>query len=164
MAIAPILKLLHIITAIWVITGVIGRYVALSKAENSTDLNAVRAILPVASVFENMMVIPGSTAVLVAGLFTAWAQGWPVLGFLQGSPINWVLVSLLLFLTIIPVIVFIFVPRGKIFEARLNEAIAQNRVTTELTQAFHDPLVRAAHMYEIGLMIVIVILMVLKPF
>ena len=33
-------------------------------------------------------------AVRVAGLIAAWARGWPILGFLQGADVNWVLDSL----------------------------------------------------------------------
>jgi hypothetical protein len=110
------------------------------------------------------MVLPGSFAVLTAGLATAWVQGWPILGFLQGGSSNWVLVSLILFLTIIPVIRFIFLPRGKRFEAAFDQAQAQNRVTPELTTAFNDPLVRAGHIYEMALLGLVTALMVLKPF
>jgi hypothetical protein len=159
-----VLKTLHVLTAMWMIAGGVGRFVALSKAERSTDIRSVRAILSVAGVFENAMVIPGSTAVLLAGLVTAWAQGRPILGFIQGGSSNWMLVSLLLFLTVIPVIVFVFIPRGRLFERALNEAVAQDRVTPELTAAFRDPLVRAGHYYELVLFALIVALMVLKPF
>lgn len=164
MNLANILKLLHIFAAIWLIIGVVGRYVAMQKAEQSTDMGAVRALLSVAGVFERGFAIPGSLAVLVAGLVTAWAQGWPILGFLQGGSSNWVLVSLVLFLTLFPLIRFVFLPRGKVFEAAYNQAVAQDNVTPELSAAFRDPVVRAAHMYEFGITAVIVALMVLKPF
>jgi hypothetical protein len=161
---ALVLKALHVFAAMWLVAGLIGRYVALSKAEQSRDIHAIRSILPVAGVFENSMVIPGSTAVLVAGLLTAWTKGWPVLGFIQGGASNWVLVSLVLFLTLFPLIVFVFVPRGKVFERAMKEAVAQERVTPELAAAFGDPAVRAGHYYELSVMAVIVALMVLKPF
>ena len=120
--------------------------------------------LPVAAVFENRMAIPGSTAVLVLGLLAAWRHGYPILGFIQGGAVSWVLVSLVLFLTIIPVIVLVFVPSGRVFKAALNDAVARGRVTPELHAAFRDPIVRAAHYYELGVVSVILALMVLKPF
>ena len=164
MSIPLILKLLHVFAAIWLITGLIGRNLVLSRAARSANLQEIRTLLPISAVFEKRMVLPGSTAVLLAGLVTAWAQGWPILGFLQGGASNWVLVSLLIFLTIIPVIRFVFVPRGKRFEAALKDAEARNTITPELLSAFHDPAVRAGHRYEIVMMVVIVALMVLKPF
>jgi hypothetical protein len=164
MNLAQILKLLHVATAFWLIAGVLGRYVVLSTAEHSMDIQAVRTLLPVANIFERAMVIPGTNAVFIAGLLTAWVQGWPILGFLQGGKSNWVLVSLLLLLSLIPIIAFVFVPRGKIFGKAFEESVAKGQVTPELTAAFRDPVVRAAHIYELLILVVIVILMVLKPF
>ena len=164
MSLPLILKLLHVFAAIWLITGLIGRNLVLSMAGRSTSVQQLQAMLPIGTIFEKRMVIPGSTAVLLAGLITAWAQGWPILGFLQGGASNWVLVSLFLFLTIFPLIRFVFLPRAKIFEAALKESAARDAITPELTAALHDPAVRAGHLYEIVLLVVIVSLMVLKPF
>jgi Predicted integral membrane protein (DUF2269) len=164
MSLASVLKLIHVFAAFWLVTGIIGRYVALNKAEQSTDIPSLRVLIPVASVFERGMVLPGSFAVLIAGLVTAWIQGWPILGFFQGGASNWVLVSLVLFLSLIPVIIFIFVPRGKVFETAYTDAVTKDRITPELSTAFRDPVVRAGHIYEIIVMVVIVALMVLKPF
>ncbi len=161
---APILKVLHVFAGFWMTAGLIGRYVALAKAEQATDLATLRAVMPVAAVFEQRMVIPGSAAVLAAGLLTAWTEGWPVLGFIQGRRSNWVLVSLVLFLSINLLVVFVFVPRGKIFERAMGEAIGAGRVTPALTAAFHDPVVRAAHYCELVVVALIIALMVLKPF
>jgi hypothetical protein len=164
MNLALLLKLLHVFTAIWLIAGLIGRYVALAIAGHSRDVHAILAVLPAAGIFERRMVIPGSAAVLVAGIVTTFAEGWPILGFIQGGASNWVLVSLVLFLTINPLIILVFIPRGKVFEAALQQAIARDQVTPELTAAFNDPLVRAGHIYELVIVAVIICLMVLKPF
>ena len=164
MSLVGLLKLLHIGAAFWLIAGILGRYVVLSKAEHSPDIQAVQALVSAANIFEQMMVRPGTYAVFLAGLITAWLQGWSILGFLQGGKSNWVLVSLLLMLSFIPVIAFVFVPRGKVFGKAFEESIAQDRITPQLTAAFRDPLFRAAHIYEFLILGVIVILMVLKPF
>lgn len=164
MTLAIFLKFLHVAAAFWMTAGLIGRWVAQQQAARSKSVEQVLALMPAASVFERVMVIPGSLAVLLMGLFTAWAQGWPILGFLQGGSTNWVLVSLVLFLSLIPVIPLVFVPRGKIFDAALEEAVRENRVTPELQAAFNDPTVRAWHIYELAVMGVIIALMVLKPF
>jgi hypothetical protein len=164
MLLAQLMKLIHILAAFWIIIGIVGRNITMQKAAHSAEIGSLRTLLSLAQVFENRMVLPGSFAVLTAGLATAWVQGWPILGFLQGGSSNWVLVSLILFLTIIPVIRFIFLPRGKIFEAAFDQAQAQNRVTPELTTAFNDPLVRAGHIYEMALLGLVTVLMVLKPF
>jgi hypothetical protein len=164
MFLAAFLKFLHVAAAMWMVTGIIGRTVVLAKAGRSADIHEVRTLLPLSTIFEKSMVIPGSSAVLIAGLVTAWAEGWPVLGFIQGGSANWVLAALLLYLTTIPLIIFVFTPRGKVFEAAFQEAVKQERITSELSMAFNDPAVRAAHRYELAILVVIVALMVLKPF
>jgi uncharacterized membrane protein len=164
MTLSLVLKLIHILAAMWMVVGIIGRTVVQSRAGRSVNISEVQTLMPVASIFERAMVIPGSNAVLIAGLLTAWAQGWPILGFLQGGQSNWVLVSLLLFLTTIPLIFFIFLPKGKVFDKSLQSAVARGQVTDDLSRAFHDPVVKAAHIYELAAIIVITALMVLKPF
>jgi len=52
-------------------------------------------------------------------------QGWPILGFLQGGAVNWVLVSILIYLSTMVFVVRVFLPRGKLFEAALQEAVAR---------------------------------------
>lgn len=164
MNLAQLLKLVHIASAFWLIAGILGRNLVFATAGRSTDLKTVLALVPLGGVFDRRMVIPGSNAVLIAGLLTAWAQGWPILGSLQGGRSNWVFVSLLLMLSLIPVITLVFQPRGRVFEQALRQAEIEARVTPELSAAMQDPLVRAAHVYELVVLAVIVTLMVLKPF
>jgi uncharacterized membrane protein len=164
MSLALLLKLLHILTAIWLVTGLVGRYILLARAEKSRDIHEMASLLPVATIFERAMVIPASMAVFAAGLLTAWAGRWPILGFLQGRSPSWIIIAILLYLTTFPLIRFVFIPRGKIFEVALNEALAKDQVTPELTAAFRDPIVRRAHIYELAVVAAIISLMVLKPF
>jgi len=91
-------------------------------------------------------------------------QGWPILGFLQGGAVNWVLVSILIYLSIMVFVVRVFLPRGKLSEAALQEAVARGQVTPRLTEAFNDRAVAAGHLYELVALVVIVYLMVVKPF
>jgi hypothetical protein len=58
----------------------------------------------------------------------------------------------------------VFLPRGKVFEAALQDAVAQGRVTSRLTAAFNDQAVAFGHNYELAALAVIVFLMVAKPF
>src|SRR5512143_3957606 len=95
-----IIKLLHVFVAFWFIGGGFDRQLALSQAANATDVNVLGGLADLAGKFDRLMVIPGSNAVLLIGLITAWAGGWPVLGSLEGSKVNWVLVSLALFLSV----------------------------------------------------------------
>jgi uncharacterized membrane protein len=154
------MKFLHVVTAFWFISGLVGRTLTMWQASSTSDMHMVTRLVRLAGYFERLMVIPGSLAVLGFGLVTAWLQRWPLLG----SPANWLLVSTLIYLTMIPLIAFIFVPRGKIFGKALEEAVSQGKVTSTLTAAFHDRAVGIAHGYEWVTTVVITFLMVTKPF
>ena len=98
------------------------------------------------------------------GLLAAWRGGWPILGFLQGGSANWILVSLVLYLTLVPLILWVFLPRGRVFEGALRDALAEGRVTPALRAAFADPVVAAAHAWELIAIVLVIALMVTKPF
>ena len=89
------MKLLHVLASFWFISGVIGRDLAFWRAGKSTDVRAIHALLQISDFFERYAVIPVSMAVLVFGLIITWMQKWPLFGFLQGSPANWLFASFL---------------------------------------------------------------------
>jgi uncharacterized membrane protein len=157
-------ELAHVLVAIWFIGGLLGRTLALWYAERQATVKNVAVLTELAGRFENLMVIPGSLVLLVLGLLAAWAKGWPILGVLQGGSANWVLVSLLLYLSVIPVIRYVFIPGGVRFGQALDAALASDEVTPALRAAFADPAVRAGHLYEMAVVLVVLVLMVAKPF
>jgi hypothetical protein len=164
MTIALVAKLLHVLVGIALVTGIVGRDVALRRAARAAELGAVHALLGVADVFERAFVRPMSFLVLASGLVAAWLQGVPILGSLAGGTTNWLVVSLILFVAIALLVPLVFLPRGRIFADALSAADARGAVTPELTAAFNDPVVERARLAEgVGLLVVIV-LMVLKPF
>jgi hypothetical protein len=91
-------------------------------------------------------------------------QGRSVLGPLVGGGVDWLFVSLLLYLSVLPLIPLVFIPRGKVFEAALAAATVEGRVTPALQAAWRDPATRAAHLYELGSVTIVLILMLTKPF
>jgi hypothetical protein len=120
----------------------------------------VSFLVDLAGWFERWMVIPGSMAVFVAGLLAAWAEDIPLWG--PGS--GWLAASIVVFLSTIPLVPLIFLPRGKIFEVALAAARTRGRVTPELAIAFRDPAVTFARVYETIAIAIVVALMVTKPF
>ena len=150
--------LLHVATAFWFVAGLAGRDVSMTRASRTADMASVQAITGVAAVFDRFFVIPGSIAVLVAGLIAMVAT------HLTLGDQTWLLVALILFLTMIPLVPLVFVPRRKVFEAALREAVAAGRVTPELRAAFADPVVNGARWFERIVVAVIIVLMVTKPF
>jgi len=160
---ANVLRLVHALVGVWFMAGLIGRWVTLAHAARVKDISALRQVLQVSARFERIVII-GSVAVLLLGIVTAIAQGRPFLGPLQGAPVDWLFVSLLVFISAIPLVPLVFLPRGKVFDAALEEATAQGVVTDRLRTAFRDPVVFAAHVYELGAMVVVLVLMIAKPF
>jgi Predicted integral membrane protein (DUF2269) len=163
MTLATTLNVLHILTGFLLVSGVVGRGVALREAARARDIRAVDALVGLAGRFEVMVRVP-SIVVLLLGLLTAWRGGWPILGFLQGGSVNWILASLVLYGTLTPLIIWVFLPKGRIFARLLEHALAEGRVTPALTAAFADPLVAAAHAWELVVLIGLIVLMVMKPF
>jgi hypothetical protein len=162
----PPLRLIHALAGVLLVGGLLGRWVALAHAERAAraaDLVAVTALLGAASVFE-WIVIRSSVAVLVLGVLTAWAGGYPLLLSPGGGGGAWLPVSLLLFLSTIPLVPLVFLPRGRVFGAALEEARALGRVTPALVVAFGDPVARTAHLYEFAVVVVVLVLMFAKPF
>jgi hypothetical protein len=163
MTLIVVLNVLHVLTAFVLVTGILGRGLTLREAARASNVHVVEALVGLAGRFETMVRAP-FIAVLVLGLLAAWRTGWPILGALQGGGANWILIALILYASVIPLIVWVFLPRGRIFEAALRDAVAQGRVTPALRRAFGDPLVAAAHAWELIVLGGIIVLMVAKPF
>ena len=158
-SLATSLVFLHVATAFVFVAGLIGRSIVLGRVRRSDDLGEIDTLLPVADRFEKI-VIPSSGAILVLGLLAMWAQERPL--FEDGG--YWLLVALVLYLSIMPLVPLIFLPRGRVFEAALADARQRGTVTPDLSAAFRDPWVAFARTYESVIVGVVVALMVLKPF
>jgi uncharacterized membrane protein len=159
-----IVRLLHILTSIWFISGLLGRWLAYAQAQRSADLYATSALLRLSDRFERLMVIPGSQAVLVLGLLTAWLQGQPLFGVLQGARSNWLLVSLVLLVGLTSIIMWLLVPRRRQRLAAVEDALARGTMTSELRAALGDQVVIGSRRVELLVVAVILVLMILKPF
>jgi len=157
-------KFLHIVSVIWFVGGIFSRQLVRRAAKKTDDVHVFANLNQAAGIMEKAMVIPGSMAALILGIIVSLIGGIPIFGFLQGASQNWLLVSNILLLIMIGVVPGIFLPRGKKFEPLLSAALAEGRITPELRQAMDDPVVKYAHLYEEVSLIVIVILMVMKPF
>jgi uncharacterized membrane protein len=158
------LKFLHVLIAVWFVAGLVGRGVILRFASRERNVERVGGLLEASGFFERFMVIPGWSAVLVAGMLLAWLAGYPLLGFVVGHGPNWVLAAIVIWLSTLPWVPLVFVPRGKPFSTALEESRTIGSVTPALATAFDDRLVRAGHVYEYLAVIVLIYLMVAKPF
>ena len=159
-----IIRLLHILIAFWFIAGLLGRNLTFRQAGRSVEVGVATALLRASEAFERLMVRPGSSAVLALGLLTAWLQGQPILGFLRGATTNWLLASLALSLSGIPLVVLVLVPRSKVRARAVEGALSAGMLTPELRAALTDRAVIAGRNAELLIVATIVVLMALKPF
>ena len=159
-----VVKFLHIVAVIMCVGGLFARQLVRQHAKKTNDVQLFATFSQAAGKIENSMVIPGMMAIMVLGVILALIGGSPILGFLQGASQNWLLVSNILLIGILVIIPTVLIPRGKKFEPILQAALAKGQITSELRAAMNDNTVKLAHRYEEVALIVIVALMVLKPF
>ena len=159
------MKLLHVLAAFWMVSGVVGRDLAFWWAGRATNVQAIHALLRASEFFERYAVIPVAGLVFLFGLIITLLQKWPLFGFLQGATSNWLLVSFLLFtgggIFIVPLGL---IARRKERERALKEALAQETITLRLLAALNDKVVIGFRIAEFIVMVIIIILMVTKPF
>ena len=159
-----LIRFLHIASAIWFLGGILARQIVRTHAKRTDDVRRFAAMSEAAGRIESTMVIPGNLAVIVFGVIVSLLIGAPIFGFLQGAERNWLLVSNSILLLGFLNVPLIFLPRGKLFRAALEDALAKGQMTPELRAHLDDPVVRIAHTYELVSMVAIVYLMVFKPF
>ena len=163
MSLYLLMKLLHVLAAFWMISGVIGRDLTYWRAGKVTDVQAAHALLQVSEFFERYAVIPVSVAVMLFGLLITWMQKWPLFGFLQGASSNWLLVSFILFVGISAVIGPLgLVARRKERTRAMAEALAQGSITPGLMAALNDKIVIRFRTVELVILVIIIVLMVVK--
>jgi len=158
-----LIVLAHAVLGIVFFGGLFGRWIVLGLAAKAETLAAMRTLTKAAAPFEWIVIVIGTIGGLL-GIASAISQGRPLFGPLQGAPVDWLFASIVLVLSAAPLPRFVFIPRGKVFEAALAEATARDQVTPELMAAWHDPVTRAAHGYELFVTSTVLVLMLAKPF
>ena len=157
---ANLIKLVHLALAFALVTGLVGRWSLMRSAGKAEDPGTAFALSQAASPFERLVLLAGPT-VIVAGLVTAGAQGYPFLGLTTG----WMVISLIMVL-VFPFVLapLVYLPGSRTFEIAMADARAKGIMTSELRAAFANPAVRYARWYEAIATLVVVVLMVFKPF
>ena len=154
----------HVTSVIAFIIGVVGSYVAFYQAARETDIKAAQSLVKLSGWFGKYLGSPGITILFFAGILTAWRENVPMLGFLQGSDVNWLLASIVLLFSTYPLMFLVYNPRGKVLDKELENGVAKGEVTQGLKNAFADKTVRNWHIIELATYAVIIFLMVVKPF
>jgi uncharacterized membrane protein len=164
MILSLVLRLLHISASIVFVGGLFARQAVRSLMSRAPDVAAIQTLTQAAGRVERWMVIPGNMLAIIFGLALAFATRSPILGFIQGASRNWLLASIVILLLLFPLVPFVFLPRGRVFEAALGHAASRGEITAELRELMEDRAVRWAHRAEMLGVGLIVALMVLKPF
>ncbi len=156
------LRLLHVLSAMWLVSGLLGRAVALSSARRATEMRILKAIADVSGRLENIMIAPGIVATLVTGIATAIAGGISLFGPFDGGPL-WVFVPLILMLFAVAT-----TPMMLAHDRQWGQALedaAQRGAVTDRLRAFLDAraMIRR-YAPDITVVALVVVLMVLKPF
>jgi hypothetical protein len=163
MTVTTVVVLIHALIGIAFISGLMGRWIVLGLAERATEVPTMKTLTAAAGPFERIVIVAPSF-VLLFGIAAAFVEGRSILGPLTGGSVDWLFVSLVLFFSPLPLVPLVFIPKGRLFEAALTDAETKGHVTPELTRAWRDPAVRAAHVYELGAITAVLILMLTKPF
>ena len=158
-----VIRFLHIFSSIIFIGGILARQIVRAQGKKSGEIRTLAAYFSAAGWIERRMVIPGNFATILFGVIFAVMIKAPIFGFLQGADQNWLLLTNVLLIAGSLNVPLIFLPRGRIYETLLADAIQKGTITPELKGHLDDPVVKAAHQFEIGMLILIVILMVFKP-
>ena len=159
-----IIRFLHIVSAIVFIGGVFARQLLRSFAEKTDDVRNFVALNQAVGRIETFMVMPGNLGVILFGVILALITGSPILGFLQGASKNWLLVTIILLVFGVLTVPVVFVQRGKQFDLVLKDALAKGQMTAQLRAELDNKTIRFMYLTQITLPMVIVVLMVFKPF
>ena len=159
-----VVKFLHITAVVTTVGGVFARELIRYHAMRAEDVQTFASFVRAAGKIDTAMIGRGMFAVLIFGIVLALIGGFPIFGFLQGASQNWLLAANILLLGIIVMVPMLLVPRGRKFEPILQAALAEGQITPELRIAMNVKVVRLAHLYEGFSLLVIMALMVTKPF
>jgi uncharacterized membrane protein len=154
----------HVFGAIAMVAGILARELTRMQMRRTNDFDVFLGLLVMVGRFDTILARPSSLVVALTGILLAWLQGYPLLGFLQGGQVNWLLVSNLLVISVILLIGLVFVPQGRQFEAILEDAKRKGEITPELRAEDARPLVVWAHRWENIAVALVVFLMIAKPF
>src|SRR5215207_9484475 len=132
MSLLLVVRFLHIASAIWFIGGVVARQIVRAHAKQTDNVQRFAIMSEAAGRIESTMVIPGNFAVILFGVIYGLMIDAPILGFLKGDSRNWLLVSNILLLLGFLNIPLVFIPKGKLFDLALQDALAKGQITPEL--------------------------------
>ncbi len=163
MELGGLLRLGHALAGVAFLSGLIGLWILTAAAARADSLTTMRLLLRVAAPFDRM-VTGGGITLTVLGLATAFAIGRPLFGPLQGGPVDWMFVSILLMLPIFGFLALVYPGFAKRLRVALAAAEVSGDVTPDLRAVWAEPTYRFARRYELAAVVAVIALMISKPF
>jgi hypothetical protein len=163
MALSELLRLGHALAGISFVVGLAGIWIVGGLIRREDSLDRMDTLTRAAEPFGRMTTI-GGVIMAVLGVATALALGRPLFGPLQGGRVDWLFVSVLLILPLFAFLAVVYPRKGRAIAAALADARAAGAVTPELLAARNDSLLRRARTYELVAVVVVLVLMIAKPF
>jgi uncharacterized membrane protein len=155
-------KLLHVLSVIWLMAGLLARPTILAAARRAPDVRVLKAIADVSGRLEERMIAPGIFAVLISGVATALSGGYSLFGPLSGGP-WWIFIAVA-----VAVIAIVTTPMTLGRDRRWGQALEESAAAGVITDTLRPFLQRDAmvrrYAPDIVGALVIIVLMVTKPF
>ena len=163
MALWELLRLGHALAGVAFVTGLSGVWIVGGLIRREESLDRMQTLTRAGEPFGRMTTV-GGVSMAILGVATAIALGRPMLGPLQGGTPDWLFVSVLLILPLFGFLAIIYPARYRAIAAALADARARGIVTPELRAARTDRVLRWARTYELVAVVIVLGLMIAKPF
>ena len=157
-----LLKLLHVLSAIWLLSGLLARPTVLAAARRAPDVRILKAIADVSGRLEERMIAPGLIAVTVTGIAVAIAGGYSLFGPFTDGP-WWVFIALVI-MGIAVITTPMTLARDRAWGQALEESARAGAITERLRPFLQRDAMIRRYAPDIVSVLVIVVLMVTKPF
>ena len=143
--------LLHVGGAFLFVSGYVAANALTERARRTTDESTIRSAIGFSGWFDRRLLIPFGTLTALAGLVLV-----PLRGYAWTAP--WVVASIVLYVAVVGIGIFVWGPRG----GRVETALAAGRVD-EVTGLLREPRFVLLSRLENATVAVIVALMILRP-
>lgn len=163
MELGQLLRFGHALAGVTFMAEIVGNWIVIGFARRAESLEMMRLLLRTAAPF-GLLVTGGGITLSVLGVAAAVALGHPLFGPLQGGRIDWMFVSNLLMLPIFGFLISIYPRVGRLISVALRDAEVRGGLTPELAVAWADTRLRVARTYEFVATVVVLGLMIARPF
>lgn len=159
-----VVRFLHIVSAFLFVGGIVARQLLRSSSEKTDNARNFVALGKAVGQIENFMIIPGILGVIGFGVILARITRTPSFGFLEGASRNWLVVSIVLLILSLLTVPVINALRGDKFDTTLMDAIAKDQMTAQLRSELNKTTIRLMYLAQLVLPVIILTLMIFKPF